>query len=131
MKHLFIFISLLMLTAFNVVADSTQNYEPMGRNTFFSMVQSNEIALDTFNQEFSVDYKVYFTDTTNQTVRVKLAFPQFSTAEPRPAESGAFFTFPSNSKIISGNHNPGDSISNSLKIGFNKNNMASVRKLSS
>ncbi|MCZ2128729.1 MAG: T9SS type A sorting domain-containing protein [Bacteroidia bacterium] len=123
MKHLFFLFSLLMLTTLNVVADSTQNYEPMRRNALFSMVQSNEIASDTVTQKFSVDYKVYFTDTTNQTVRVKLAFPLFSTAEPRPAESGAFFTFPGNSNIISGSYNPGDSISNFLSIGFNKNNL--------
>ena len=56
MKHLLFLISLLMLTTLHAVADSTQNYEPMRRSAFFSMVQSNEIVLDTLNQEFSVDY---------------------------------------------------------------------------
>ena len=56
MKHLLFLISLLMLTTLHAVADSTQNYESMRRSAFFSMVQSNEIVLDTLNQEFSVDY---------------------------------------------------------------------------
>jgi hypothetical protein len=72
---------------------------------------------------FNVSYKLYFTDTVHQAVKIKMALPQVPVADPIPSESPQFFSFPGSGNTVSGVYNLGDSLTDSLSIEFNKINI--------
>lgn len=70
MKHLLLLFSFFALIILRTYADSTEIHHcNQGKKLLYlTMVQSNEVALDTLSQEFNVCYKVYFADTTDSPI---------------------------------------------------------------